>query len=107
MCVFSLLLHRRYPKHGLSLLAPAPCHRERHVLHVVVPEENAFEVVDDHVDRAVGSMQCGSDLIDEELKKNDRPIFLYGLSAGGMETYHVAAKNRSDKIKGIIGMTFA
>lgn len=51
-------------------------------------------------------VQCGSDLINEELKKDDRPIFIYGLSAGGMETYHVAAKNRSKNIKGIIGMTF-
>lgn len=49
-------------------------------------------------------IQCGSDLIDAELAKDDRPVFLYGLSAGGMETYHVAAKNR--KVKGIIGMTF-
>ena len=49
-------------------------------------------------------VQCGSDLIDEELAKDNRPIFLYGLSAGGMETYHVAAKNK--KVKGIIGMTF-
>lgn len=49
-------------------------------------------------------VQCGSDLIDRELEKDDRPIFLYGLSAGGMETYHVAAKNK--KVKGIIGMTF-
>ena len=51
-------------------------------------------------------VQCGSDYIDEELNRDDRPIFLYGLSAGGMETYHVAAKNRSKNIKGIIGMTF-
>ncbi|PWG00455.1 alpha/beta hydrolase [Levilactobacillus bambusae] len=49
-------------------------------------------------------VQCGSDLIDVELTKDDRPIFLYGLSAGGMETYHVAARNK--KVKGIIGMTF-
>lgn len=49
-------------------------------------------------------VQCGSDLIDVELAKDDRPIFLYGLSAGGMETYHVAAKNK--RVKGIIGMTF-
>ena len=34
----------------------------------------------------------------------ERPIVLYGLSAGGMETYHVAAKNR--KVRGIVGMTF-
>lgn len=49
-------------------------------------------------------VQCGSDLVDAELAKDDRPIFLYGLSAGGMETYHVAAKNK--KVSGIIGMTF-
>lgn len=49
-------------------------------------------------------VQCGSDLIDAELAKDDRPIFLYGLSAGGMETYHVAARNK--KVAGIIGMTF-
>ncbi|MEM5432148.1 alpha/beta hydrolase [Cupriavidus oxalaticus] len=49
-------------------------------------------------------VQAGSDLIDVELAKDDRPIVLYGLSAGGMETYHVAARNR--KVKGIVGMTF-
>ncbi len=49
-------------------------------------------------------IQIASDFIDEEKKKDDRPIFLYGLSAGGMETYHVAAKNK--KVAGIIGMTF-
>jgi alpha-beta hydrolase superfamily lysophospholipase len=49
-------------------------------------------------------VQAGSDLIDAELAKDPRPIVLYGLSAGGMETYHVAACNR--KVKGIIGMTF-
>ncbi|MBR7900862.1 alpha/beta hydrolase [Burkholderia multivorans] len=36
--------------------------------------------------------------------KDDRPIVLYGLSAGGMLTYHVAALN--GKVKGIVGMTF-
>ena len=49
-------------------------------------------------------VQIGSDYIDYELARDNRPIFLYGLSAGGMETYHVAALNR--KVKGIIGMTF-
>ena len=42
--------------------------------------------------------------IDYELSRDGRPIFLYGLSAGGMETYHVACKNK--KVKGIVGMTF-
>lgn len=49
-------------------------------------------------------IQLGSDYIDIEKQKDDRPIFLYGLSAGGMETYDVAAKN--GKVAGIIGMTF-
>lgn len=49
-------------------------------------------------------VQCGSSLVDRELKKDGRPIFLYGLSAGGMEAYHIAAKN--GKVRGIIGMTF-
>jgi pimeloyl-ACP methyl ester carboxylesterase len=49
-------------------------------------------------------VQIGSDLIDRELARDDRPIVLYGLSAGGMETYHVAALN--GKVKGIVGMTF-
>ena len=47
---------------------------------------------------------CGNDYVNYELSRDDRPIFLYGLSAGGMETYFVAAKNK--KVKGIIGMTF-
>lgn len=49
-------------------------------------------------------VQLGSDYIDYELSRDSRPIFLYGLSAGGMETYHVACKNKH--VKGIIGMTF-
>ncbi|MBS5725682.1 MAG: alpha/beta hydrolase [Clostridiales bacterium] len=47
---------------------------------------------------------CGNDYVNYELSRDNRPIFLYGLSAGGMETYFVAAKNR--KVQGIIGMTF-
>lgn len=49
-------------------------------------------------------IDLGNDYINYELSKDSRPIFLYGLSAGGMETYHVASKNK--KVKGIIGMTF-
>jgi alpha-beta hydrolase superfamily lysophospholipase len=49
-------------------------------------------------------VRIGSDLVDREKAKDDRPIVLYGLSAGGMETYHVAAINSG--VKGIVGMTF-
>ena len=45
-----------------------------------------------------------SDFVDAEAQKDARPIFLYGLSAGGMLTLHVAMQNKH--IKGIIGMTF-
>jgi pimeloyl-ACP methyl ester carboxylesterase len=49
-------------------------------------------------------VQAASDLIDAELMRDSRPIVLYGLSAGGMLTYHAAALNK--KVKGIIGTTF-
>lgn len=49
-------------------------------------------------------VQLGSDYIDYELSRDQRPVFLYGLSAGGMEAYHIACKNK--KVKGIVGMTF-
>jgi alpha-beta hydrolase superfamily lysophospholipase len=49
-------------------------------------------------------VQAASDFIDAELARDSRPIVLYGLSAGGMLTYHAAALNK--KVKGIVGMTF-
>ena len=49
-------------------------------------------------------VQLVNDFVNAEAQKDDRPIFLYGLSAGGMLTMHVAMQNKN--IKGIIGMTF-
>lgn len=49
-------------------------------------------------------VQIVSDYVDVERKRDTRPIILYGLSAGGMQTYHVAALNKN--VAGIIGMTF-
>jgi alpha-beta hydrolase superfamily lysophospholipase len=49
-------------------------------------------------------VQAANDFINAELERDSRPIFLYGLSAGGMLTYHAAALN--GKVKGIVGMTF-
>ncbi|MGN6721068.1 MAG: alpha/beta hydrolase [Marmoricola sp.] len=49
-------------------------------------------------------VRIGSDLITRERLHDKRPIVLYGLSAGGMETYHVASVNK--KVAGIVGMTF-
>ncbi|MFA6009853.1 MAG: alpha/beta fold hydrolase [Desulfobacteraceae bacterium] len=49
-------------------------------------------------------VQIASDFVDKESGMDNRPIILYGLSAGGMETYHVAAMN--SHVAGIVGMTF-
>lgn len=49
-------------------------------------------------------VQLASDFIDAERARDPRPIVLYGLSAGGMLAYHIAAKN--PHVAGIIGMTF-
>ncbi|MFB7452205.1 alpha/beta hydrolase [Streptomyces sp. NPDC056194] len=55
---------------------------------------------DDGVDLVV-------DLLAREQSRDDRPIVLYGLSAGGMLTYHVAAKAPRGTLRGIVGMTFS
>ncbi|MFC9392042.1 alpha/beta hydrolase [Streptomyces sp. NPDC057027] len=54
---------------------------------------------DDWVDLVVDSLA-------QEQSRDDRPIVLYGLSAGGMLTYHVAAKAPRGTLRGIVGMTF-
>jgi pimeloyl-ACP methyl ester carboxylesterase len=59
--------------------------------------KNSTYSYDDWVDIA-------NDFINFELQNDSRPIVLYGLSAGGMLTYHTAALNK--KVKGIVGMTF-
>ena len=71
---------------------------------VDMPEYGMTEVATGALVRYDDWVRAGSDLIDAELAKDNRPIVLYGLSAGGMLTYHVAALNR--KVKGIVGMTF-
>lgn len=54
---------------------------------------------DDWVDLVV-------DFVKAEKARDDRPTFLYGLSAGGLLVYHVAAKLGPGVIAGVIGMTF-
>ncbi|MET7773781.1 alpha/beta hydrolase [Nocardia sp. NPDC005366] len=46
------------------------------------------------------------DFLAFERGKDDRPIVLFGLSAGGMLTYHVAAKAPRGTVRGIVGTTF-
>ena len=71
-----------------------------------MPTYGVTEVKDRNAITYADWVQAGVDYVNYEASKDDRPIFLYGLSAGGMETYHVAAAARNPKVKGIIGMTF-
>lgn len=50
-------------------------------------------------------VNCVSDLIDEEVGKDSKPVVLFGLSVGGMLAYQVASKNSN--VKGIIVTTLA
>lgn len=46
------------------------------------------------------------DYVHSEKRRDPRPIVLFGLSAGGMLAYHVAAADDSQSLAGIVGMTF-
>lgn len=45
-------------------------------------------------------VDLAADLIKKEKAMDDRPLFVFGLSAGGMLAYHAAARN--PKVKGVI-----
>jgi alpha-beta hydrolase superfamily lysophospholipase len=49
-------------------------------------------------------VEIGSEFLEREKSADSRPVFLYGLSAGGMLAYNVACETR--KVSGIIGMCF-
>ena len=87
----TLLIGQRLSLHGYAVVAPDN-------LGYGVTEVTQSKVkFDDWVDLL-------SDLIDKEVEKDGLPVFLFGLSAGGMISYHAAGKNK--KVKGIVGLTF-
>jgi alpha-beta hydrolase superfamily lysophospholipase len=89
----------------MSMILGGPLARRGYeTIAVDMPEYGMTEVATGALVRYDDWVRAGSELIDAELAKDNRPIVLYGLSAGGMLTYHVAALNR--KVKGIVGMTF-
>ncbi|GAB2983006.1 alpha/beta hydrolase [Nocardioides montaniterrae] len=69
---------------------------------VDMPTYGVTQVAPNHLVTYDDWVRIGSDLVEKE--RDGRPIVLYGLSAGGMETYHVAAVNKN--VQGIVGMTF-
>lgn len=89
----------------MSMILGEPLARRGYeTIAVDMPEYGMTEVAKGALVRYDDWVRAGSDLIDAELARDNRPIVLYGLSAGGMLTYHVAAMNK--KVKGIVGMTF-
>lgn len=89
----------------MSMILGEPLARRGYeTIAIDMPEYGMTEAAKGVLVRYDDWVRAGSALIDAELAKDDRPIVLYGLSAGGMLTYHVAALNKT--VKGIVGMTF-
>ncbi|KAL7914421.1 alpha/beta-hydrolase [Trichoderma velutinum] len=102
-----LILHHGVGTNGrqMSMILGVPLHKAGFELVALdMPGYGCTEVADGQVWSYDDWVQLSSDFVDHEMKADPRPIALYGLSAGGMLTYHSAALNR--KVKGIVGMTF-
>lgn len=87
----TLLLGRRLAQQGYSVVAPDNLgYGETEVTQQQVTFNDWIELL--------------VDFIDAEQQRDNLPIFLFGLSAGGMIAYHAAARNH--QVKGIVGLTF-
>ncbi|WP_114240763.1 alpha/beta hydrolase [Dyella sp. C9] len=89
----------------MSMILGEPLARRGYeTISIDMPEYGMTRVAKGALVRYDDWVRAGSDFVDAELARDHRPVVLYGLSAGGMLTYHVAAMNR--KVSGIVGMTF-
>lgn len=89
----------------MSTIAGAPLARRGYeTIAIDMPGYGVTEVAPGALVTYDDWVAAGVDLVAAERKRDDRPILLYGLSAGGMLTYHVAAI--SPHVAGIVGMTF-
>lgn len=87
----------------MSLILGRPlADRGYETVAIDMPTYGVTEVADGALVTYDDWVRIGSDLVEKE--RDGRPIVLYGLSAGGMETFHVAALN--GRVDGIVGMTF-
>lgn len=87
----------------MSLILGRPlADRGYETVAIDMPTYGVTEVADGALVTYDDWVRIGSDLVEKE--RDGRPIVLYGLSAGGMETFHVAALNGN--VQGIVGMTF-
>jgi alpha-beta hydrolase superfamily lysophospholipase len=89
----------------LSTILGAPLHRRGfEIIAIDLPEYGVTRVAPGARVRYDDWVQAGIDLVSVELARDDRPIILYGLSAGGMLAYQVAAA--TGQVAGVVGMCF-
>ncbi|HSX67397.1 alpha/beta hydrolase [Nocardioides sp.] len=91
----------------MSLILGRPlADRGYETVAIDMPTYGISEVADGALVTYDDWVRIGSDLVEKE--RDGRPIVLYGLSAGGMETFHIAALNsrHGGGVDGIVGMTF-
>ncbi|WP_197463451.1 MULTISPECIES: alpha/beta hydrolase [unclassified Alcanivorax] len=89
----------------LSMIAGGPLYRHGFdVMALDLPGYGMTQVNPDETLTYSVWVELVSDFIDAQHAISERPVFLYGLSAGGMLAYHAAALN--GEVDGIIGMTF-
>lgn len=89
----------------MSLIVGGPLwKRGFETVSVDLPGYGLTEVRPDRVVLYDDWVDLVSDLVDAETGREGKPIVLFGLSAGGMLAYHVAARN--PRVAGIVGTCF-
>jgi alpha-beta hydrolase superfamily lysophospholipase len=89
----------------LSTILGAPLHRRGfETIAIDMPEYGLTRGAAGSRVRYDDWVRAGIDLVSVELARDDRPIILYGLSAGGMLAYQVAAA--TGQVAGVVGMCF-
>ncbi|MDH3831294.1 MAG: alpha/beta hydrolase [Chromatiales bacterium] len=88
----------------LNLIAGAPLARAG--FEVVAADMPFYGMTDNRETRISWDdwVEIGAELVRSEIDKDGKPVVLYGLSAGGMLAYNIAAATR--KVSGIMGMCF-
>lgn len=102
-----VILHHGVGTNGrqMSMILGVPLQKAGFELVAIDMPNYGLTQVKPHANVAYSEwVDIADDFINFELEKDSRPIVLYGLSAGGMLTYHAAAQNK--KVSGLIGMTF-
>jgi alpha-beta hydrolase superfamily lysophospholipase len=89
------------------VMAPAAVIARQHGYETVSPDLPGYGLTKiPHAQMTYGIwVQCVSDLIDAELRRDGRPVVLFGVSLGGLLAYQAAA--RSKKVVGLVATTLA